>query len=197
MLYYLQSSRAAGLRLKEEWATTVPSIIWDGLNSHSAGVVLIWACRYQPLLQPWLKWKHLFYVQPSVSLLSNFFNRFLNIQEKSASLLSSAVIWCFLYIRHEFDTAVVAIFIRKPFSKIFSIPFCKKTTTKELQQHDFLLFLWLLFFQCCGIFFFLNFGYCQVCCVTLSSRAFFNICKWSKNACPTFLKKICILRIWM
>lgn len=83
-----------------------------------------------------------------MSLLSNFFNRFLNNQEKSASLLSSAVIWCFLYIRHEFDTAVVAIFIRKPFSKIFSIPFCKKTTTttKELQQHDFFAFSMIAFF---------------------------------------------------
>lgn len=98
----------------------------------------------------------------------------------------------FLYIRHEFDTAIVAIFI-KIFSRKFSISFCKKTK-KELQQHDFFAFILLLFFQCCGIF---NFGYCQFCCVTLSSRAFFDICKWSKNACPTFLKKICILKVWM
>lgn len=59
VLYYLQSSRAVGLHLKEEWATMVPSIIcmWGGLNSHPVGVVLIWACRrYQPLLQPWRKW---------------------------------------------------------------------------------------------------------------------------------------------
>lgn len=83
-------------------------------------------------------------------------------KNKSASLLSSAVIWCFLYIRHGFDTAVVATFIRKPFSKIFSIPFCKKTTTKELQQQDFFAFsmiAFVFFFNVVAFFFVLFFKF--------------------------------------
>lgn len=59
--------------------------------------------------------KHFSFVQPSVSLISNLLDRFFEYPRNSASLLSSAVIWCFLYIRHEFDKAIVAIFI-----KIFS-----------------------------------------------------------------------------
>lgn len=42
-----------------------------------------------------------------------FFQSVFEYPRKSASLLSSAVIWCFLYIRHEFDTAIVAIFIKR------------------------------------------------------------------------------------
>lgn len=92
---------------------------WTAVQS-----VLIWACRYQPLLQPWLKWNIFFlFVQPSVSLISNFFDQF--FWRQSASLLSSAVIWCFLYIRHEFDTAIVAIFI-KIFSRNFPYLFVKR-----------------------------------------------------------------------
>lgn len=122
-----------------------------------------------------------------------FFQSVFEYPRKSASLLSSAVIWCFLYIRHEFDTAIVATFIRKRFSKIFPYLFVRRRR-KNYNNTTFAFSMIAFFFQCCGIF---NFGYCQVSCVTLSSRAFFNICKWSKNACPTFLKKICILRIWM
>lgn len=47
--------------------------------------------------------------------IDSIFLFFSDIQETSASLLSSAVIWCFLYITHEFDTAIVAIFIKKTF----------------------------------------------------------------------------------
>lgn len=81
-----------------------------------------------------------------MSLISNFFDRFFEYPRKSASLLSSAVIWCFLYIRHEFDTAIVAIFIKTFLAKNFSISFCKKTK-KELQQHDFFCFSMLFFFS--------------------------------------------------
>lgn len=72
----------------------------------------------------------------------------------------------FLYIRHEFDTAINAIFI-KNFSKDFPYLFVRRrATTTEL---FFFAFLLLLFFNVVA---FLIFGYCQVCCVTLSSRAF-------------------------
>lgn len=148
----------------------VPSIIctWDGLNRHSVRVALIWACRYQPLLQPWLKWNIFLFVQPSVSLISNLFDPFFEYPRTSASLLSSAVIWCFLYIRHEFDTAIVAIFI-KLFSRYFPYLFLRRRRKNYNNTTFFLLFYDCFFSQCCGIF---HFGYCQVCCVTLSSRAF-------------------------
>ena len=115
--------------------------------------------------------KHFLFVQPSVSLISNLFNPFFEYPRTSASLLSSAVIWCFLYIRHEFDTAIVAIFI-KLFSRYFPYLFLRRWRKNYNNNRTFFFFafLWLLsFFQCCGIF---HFGYCQVCCVTLSSRAF-------------------------
>lgn len=62
-----------------------------------------------------------FLFKPSVSLISKF--HFYEYPRRSASLLSSAVIWCF----YTFDmnlTAVIAVFI-KFFAK-FSISFCKK-----------------------------------------------------------------------
>lgn len=122
----------------------VPSIICrrDGLNSHAVGVD-----PTLPTAAPTLtRVKHLLYVQPSVSLISNLFDRFFEYPRRSASLLSSAVIWCFLYIRHEFDTAIVANFIKKNnFCRNFSIPFCKKTT-KDVQQHN--SFSFMLFYDC-------------------------------------------------
>ena len=119
-----------------------------------------------------------------------------DIQETSASLLSSAVIWCFLYIRHEFDTAIVAIFIKKKktfLAENFPYLFLRRRR-KKYNNTTFSAFSIIAFFPNVVAFFyflfFFYFGYCQVCCVTLSSRAFFQYkCKWSKNACPTFLKK--------
>lgn len=97
-----------------------------------------------------------FFIHSTFSVFNNKFSQlflffFLKYLRTSASLLSSAVIWCFLYIRHEFDTAIVAVFI-KIFNKTFSISFCK-STKKEL-QHDFFFcyFLLLSFF----FFFFFN-----------------------------------------
>lgn len=98
----------------------------------------------------------------------------------------------FLYIRHEFDTAINAIFI-KNFSKDFPYLFVRRrATTTEL--FFFFCFSIITFFQCCGIF---NFWILPSLLRHSQFKGFFNICKWSKNACPTFLKKICILRVWM
>lgn len=103
----------------------VPSIICrrDGLNSHAVGVDPTLPTAAPTLTQV----KHSLYVQPSVSLISNFFDRFFEYPRRSASLLSSAVIWCFLYIRHEFDTAIVANFIKKKiFAEIFPYLFVRR-----------------------------------------------------------------------
>lgn len=76
----------------------------------------------------------------------------------------------FLYIRHEFDTAIVAIFL-KIYSKKFSISFFDNMK-KSYNNTTLFAFLWLLFFFFFNVVTFLNFGYCQVSCFTLSSRAF-------------------------
>lgn len=126
MLYYPQSSRAVGLHLKEEWATTVPSIIytWGGLNSHSVGVVLIWAVinrRCNPD-------SSLLYVQPSVSLISNFFNRLFWISEKECIFtVKCCDLVFFLYIRHEFDSCYSYLYYNKEICNSNFPPFCKKT----------------------------------------------------------------------
>lgn len=128
--------------------------------------------------------KHLLFVQPSVSLISNSFDQFFEYPRKSASLLSSAVIWCFLYIWHEFDTAIVAIFII-PFSKK-KIPYLfVRRQRKNYNNTTFLLFYDCFFFNVA----FLIFDIAKSA-VSLSVQGLFSdICKWSKNACPTFLEK--------
>lgn len=83
--------------------------------------------------------KHFLFVQPSVSLISNLFDPFFEYPRSSASLLSSAVIWCFLYIRHEFDTAIVAIFI-KIFSRNFPYLFVRRWRKNYNKTTFFLLF---------------------------------------------------------
>lgn len=169
----------------------VPSIIcmWDGSNSHSIGVVLIETCRYHPLLQTLIQAKHFLLVQPSVSLISNLFNLCFEYPRKSASLLSSAVNWCFFYTLDMNLTQLLLLSLWKIFSKDFPYLFVRRrATTTQL----FFCFS-ITFFQC-GIF---NFWILPSLLRHSHFKGFFDICKWSKNACPTFLKKICILRVWM
>lgn len=97
--------------------------------------------------------KHLLYVQPSVSLISNFFKRFFEHPRKNASLLSSAVIWCFLYIRHEFDSYYCYLYKKKKeLIKLFPYLFVRRW--RKNYNKTFLLFYDGFFFQCCGIFHF-------------------------------------------
>lgn len=172
----------------------VPSIIcmWDGSNSHSVGVVLIETCRYHPLLQTLIQAKN-FFISSTFSVFNIKFIQSVFWISKIECIF--AVKCCelvfFLYIRHEFDTAINAIFI-KNFSKDFPYLFVRRrATTTEL---FFCCFSIITFFQCCGIF---NFWILPSLLRHSQFKGFFNICKWSKNACPTFLKKICILRVWM
>lgn len=130
--------------------------------------------------------KHLLYVQPSVSLISNFFKRFFEHPRKNASLLSSAVIWCFLYIRHEFDSYYCYLYKKKKeLIKLFPYLFVRRW--RKNYNKTFLLFYDGFFFSMLWHFSFLDIAKSAV---SLSVQGlFFNICKWSKNACPTFLEK--------
>lgn len=58
---------------------------------------------------------------------------------------------------------------------------------KELQQQNFFAFSMIAFFSMLWHFSLLDIAKSAV---SLSVQGlFFNICKWSKNACPTFLEK--------
>lgn len=64
--------------------------------------------------------KHWLYVQPSVSLISNFFDRFFEYPRKSASLLSSAVIWCFYTLDMNLtQLLLLSLYKKKKLAKFF------------------------------------------------------------------------------
>ena len=88
----------------------------------------------------------LWYQIYSIDSIFLFFPFFFKISKKHVHLYCQ-VLWfgVFLYIRHEFDTAVVAIFIRNIFCRKFSISFSKKTK-KELQPHNLFCFFYDCFF---------------------------------------------------
>lgn len=75
--------------------------------------------------------------------------------EKDLQELWFGVMFFFIYLWHEFDT-LVAIFIQQ----ILHTVFCKK---KELQHDVFFSVFYGWTFLTPGI---VDFGYCQVCCVT-------------------------------
>lgn len=160
-------------------------------------LALIWACRYQPLLQPRLKW-NIFFIRSAFSVFNiKFIRSVFWISEEECILTVKCCDLVFFFYTLDMNLTQLLLLSLYKFlaKKFFPYLFVRRRRKNYNNTTFFFAFLLLLFFfQCCGIF---NFGYCQFCCVTLSSRAFFDICKWSKNACPTFLKKICILRVWM
>lgn len=153
VLYYIQSSRAVGLHLTEEWATMVPSIIctWDGLNSHLVG-----ACRWsEPVVTDHCcNSSETFVIRSTFSVFNIKFLRsvFLNIQERVH--LNCQVLWFGVFfihltwIWHSYRCYLYKTFLARNFPHLFVI-----RRRKIYNNTTFFAFLWLSFFQCCGIFF--------------------------------------------
>lgn len=134
-------------------------------------------------------------VQPSVSLTTNLLNLFF-IQQKVH--LYCQVLWTSVFDTFDMNsTATVAMFLN-----IFSKKKCPYLFIRRAKwatmTHLFFLFCFFYDnnFLSCGI---LNFGYCQVKYVTLSSRAFWIFVNGVKMHVQHSLKKkkICIFGVWM
>lgn len=148
VLYFLQSSRAVGLHLKEEWATMVPSIIctWDGLNSHPSQCGVDLSLSLLATVATLTPTKHLLYVQPSVSLISNFFDQFFEYPRRSASLLSSAVIRCFYTLDMNLTQLLLLSLWKVCNKKFFPCLFVRRRRKNYNNMTIFFFsFLWLLF----------------------------------------------------
>lgn len=155
--------------------------------------MFIWACCYQPLLQPRLTWNICF-----ICLTFSVFNikifqfiKKMYIQERVH--LYCQVLWFGVFYTLDMIWLSYCCYLYKKKSLNFTtLFFFVRTRTRQP----------LLFYKC--FFFFFNVEAFLILdiaksALSLSVQGLFSIiCKWSKNACPTFLKKkICILRVWM
>lgn len=162
-----------------------------------------------------------FPVQPSVSLILTFLSLLSEPASRSECILTVQccelvfcyyflIHWIWIWHGHHYGYFLKEFLVKRklPKKKYLYLFVSIRATTKTV----FLTFFSILYFvfltrikRCCGFvtlllfLLFVFFGYGQLCCVTLSSRASFHVCKWSlffllllfqwkKNACATFLE---------
>lgn len=154
--------------------------VWVGLNSY-----LIRACSccffFFPPFQPWLKW----YV--SVQSFRVFINIDFGLENLRKTCKSCDSVLCFFLYTFDMNLTHWLLSLYNKFCILFFV------RRKNYNMMFFFGFLWLNIFNTWHCWFWI-----LPSLLCHSVKGLFNIFKWSKNACPTFLEmKSISWKVWM